>query len=83
MSRSYKKYPGWRDRSRNGTKVDKRIANKKVRKSDLEFSKGSTYKRCSDRYNIYDWNFRYYSREEVVEKLTKYYGRKVYQAWTK
>lgn len=83
MSRSYKKNPGWRDRSHNGTKKDKRYANRKVRISDLEFGVGSTYKKCSCRYDIYDYNFRYYSREDAIRNCGKYYGRKIYQAWIK
>jgi hypothetical protein len=82
MARSYKKHPGFRDRSHNGTKVDKRIANKKVRKAPF-VDNGSHFKKWSDRYDIYDWNFRYYSRKEAVRKLSEYYGEKVYQAWMK
>ena len=81
MSRSYKKNPGWSDRSRNGTKKDKRYANRKVRNSDLEFSKGSTYKKLSERWEIRDWNFRYYSRDEVIRICGKFYGKKISQAW--
>lgn len=33
MSRSYKKNPGFKEQRRNGTKVDKRHANKVVRKN--------------------------------------------------
>ena len=83
MSRSYKKNPGWKDSSRNGTKVDKRYANRKVRNSSLVFSKGSTYKKLSERWEIHDWNFRTYSKAEAIRRWEPYYGDKIYQAWTK
>lgn len=80
MSRSYKKYPGWSGRSRK-SKIDKRFANKVVRKS-LDVSNGKSYKKVSNTWKIIDYNFRHYSREEAVRVLTNY-GNKVYQAWMK
>ena len=81
MSRSYKKNPGWSGRSR-WSKLDKRFANKAVRNAK-DVPDGKAYRRIYNPYNICDYNFRYYSRKEVVEKLTDFYGSRVYQAWIK
>ena len=59
MSRSYQKYGGWKDRSRNGTAVDKRRANKAVRhyrRFETEFF----YQKIFNSYDIHDYNFRDY-----------------------
>jgi len=81
MSRSYKKHPGWTGRSGESWK-DKRLANHKVRKiSDLP--DGSAFRRVSETWDIRDYNFRYYTRQEAIDKLTKYYGKRVYHSWMK
>lgn len=53
MSRTYKKYPVWRNNDRGGSKFGKRVANKKVRKTKDLFNGGS-YKKLSESYDIID-----------------------------
>jgi len=81
MSRSYKKYPGWSGRSRK-SKIDKRFANKVIRKT-FNVPGGKAYRKIADSWNIIDYNFRYYSKKDAIRELTKHYGLKVYQSWMK
>jgi hypothetical protein len=80
MSRSYKKYPGWSGRPAGP--YEKKTSNHKVRKA-LSIANGSAFKKVYNSYNIRDFNFRYYSQREAIDKLTKYYDDKVYQSWIK
>lgn len=84
MSRSYKKNPGFRDRSRNGTKKDKRFANKTVR-HNWDIDSGGAYKKAYCSYNIHDYNFRRYSIDEVIRDFAEhsFYYNKLHQWWTK
>lgn len=84
MSRSYKKNPGFKDRSRNGTKIDKRFASKAVR-HNWNIDSGGAYKKVYCSYDIHDYNFRYYSWQEVVRDFADhpYYKEKLHQWWTK
>ena len=74
MSRSYKKHPGWKDCNK-GTKT---LANRKARRPwHWDISNGMAYKKLTERWNICDWNFRYYSKAEVdreVERHVKEYA---------
>jgi len=81
MSRSYKKNPGWAGKSR-WAKIDKRFANKSVRNTE-EVPNGKGYRKIYDSYNIRDYNFRYFSKKDAIDKLSDKYGRRAYQAWIK
>ena len=61
MSRSYKKFAGYSDysRGRTGTKLSKRIANKKVRHRK-NIANGGSFKKVSCSYDIRDWIYIYY-----------------------
>lgn len=54
MSKSYKKNPIHTDRP-NEVKYWKRVANKKVRKSNEEFPKGKKYRRLFNPWEIHDY----------------------------
>lgn len=83
MSRSYKKHPGWSGR-RDCTKIEKRAAARKVRKASY-VPNGSGYKNLYNRWNIIDYNFRYYSRAELIRANAKWkhpYDR-LWHGWMK
>lgn len=84
MSRSRKKYPGFKDRDRGGTKKVKRFANKAVRQN-WNIDSGGSYKKMYCSYDIHDYNIRYYSKEEVIREFadSPYYADKLHQFWTK
>lgn len=68
MSRSRKKHPGWKDHNQDM----KKIANRKARRVwHWDIASGSAYKKLTDRWNICDWNFRYYSEGEVDRAIEK------------
>ncbi len=62
MSRSYKKNPGWKHKSRY-VSFWKRQASKKVRKN-WTVDSGSSYKRLYESFMIWEWNFRVYSSDK-------------------
>jgi len=84
MSRSYKKFAGYSDysRGRTGTKLSKRIANKRVRHTK-NVANGCGFKKVSCSYDIRDWKYIYFyesdynwmndifSEEEVLRKKWK------------
>ena len=77
MSRSYKKRPGWKDHAAE-MKV---IANRKARRPwHWDISSGMAYKKLTDRWNICDWNFRYYSDGEVTRAIQD--SMKQHLKWT-
>ena len=62
MSRSYKKAPGWKDYNKDA----KTLANRKARRLwNWDIPSGGSYKKLTERWDICDWNFRYYSEGEV------------------
>ena len=60
MSRSYKKWPSYSDYSRgpNGTKLNKRLASKKVRNAK-DVPNYSGYKKVYESWDICDWKMDY------------------------
>lgn len=65
MSRSYKKHPRVKDEA---NKNMKRFANKKVRTNQDTFpSKGNSFKKIFESWNISDWNWRW-SKEEAIKE---------------
>ena len=68
MSRSYYKYPSFKDYSRNHTRWAKRQASKAVRR-DWNIGDGSDYKKVYCRYNIFDYRFTYYTNQEILDSL--------------
>lgn len=68
MSRSYKKHPGWKDHSKGA----KTLANRKARRPwHWDIPSGACYKKLTERWDICDWNFRYYSEGEINRALEK------------
>lgn len=70
MSRSYKKTPILKDRTRGM----KNCANRKVRKSALDLPDGRAYRKVFPSYDICDWSFRRTKeeyRDEVVEAFLR------------
>ena len=66
MSRSYYKYPSFKDYSRNHTRWAKRQASKAVRR-DWNIGNGSDYKKVYCRYNIFDYRWTYYTNQEILD----------------
>ena len=58
MSRSYKKNPIVTDGSARGTKAQKRLANQKVRRTNILLNGGS-YKKVFGQWNIHDFSTRW------------------------
>ncbi len=48
-------------------KQSKNFANRKVRNSNLRFEKGSTHKKLYDSWDIQDYKFVCYTKEQVLE----------------
>lgn len=72
MSRSRKKYPGWKDHNQDM----KKIANRKARKRrHWDIASGSAYKKLTEKWDICDWNNRYYSEGEVDRSIDEYKRR--------
>jgi len=84
MSRSVKRIPGFIDNNRS-KKFWKRYSNKLVRRS-IDISNGSYFKKifgCGI-YNICDWKFLYWSRQNLEYELNHiYYTGKLYRAYMK
>ena len=53
MSRSHSRYPIWRDGRRGGSRLGKRLANKKVRRT-RGIHNGKTYRKLFSSYDIVD-----------------------------
>lgn len=66
MSRSYYKYPSFKDYSRSYTSWAKRQASKAVRRN-WNIGDGSEYKKVYCRYNIFDYRWTYYTDQEVLD----------------
>ena len=73
MSRSRKKHPVVSDysRSKNGTKLDKRLASKQVRNHDGFIPDGCHYKLFYNSWNIHDYKW-YMSVSEEYKKHPEY-----------
>jgi hypothetical protein len=74
--KSVKKFPGYKD-GEGGHNYGKNYANRKVRHSVV--GNFGNYKKVYEKYDICDYNFRYYSRRELLEHCEEYYGDK----WSK
>jgi len=68
MSRSYKKTPGFCDRS----PFNKKQANKKVRKTKI-VPNGKAYKKLYESYNICDFKCLYFSDLQILNSITVEY----------
>ena len=66
MSKTYYKYPSFKDYSRDHTRWAKRQASKAARK-DWNISSGCNYKKSYCRYDIFDYRGTYYYDFEVLE----------------
>ena len=66
MSRSFKKHP-WNSDG-NNAKAGKKFATRRVRNLDIEAlpTKGNSYKKAYEQYDIRDWIYRW-TWEEAVE----------------
>jgi hypothetical protein len=71
LSRSFKKNPGFSDRGK-GHNIAKNYANRKVRYSKIVGNYGN-YKKLYEQYNIRDYNFRWYSKQEYLNYCKEYY----------
>ena len=67
MSRSYKKVGGWTDHKSPRSKIAKRFANKKVRKTK-EISSGRAYKKICNSWDICDYKFYIFQKDEVKKE---------------
>lgn len=74
MSRSFKKYFGFTEKS---SKKDKRLASKKVRK-DWRIGNGTNYKKVYNSCNIKDWRFIMFNTSDFFNFLEK--GGSVHKA---
>jgi hypothetical protein len=70
MSRSQKNFPGFKDKDHS----HQNDANRKVRQVDV--GNGGAYKKVYEQYRISDYNFRYYSRKDLLEHVEKWYSNK-------
>ena len=70
MCRSFKKVAGWTDHKSPYSKIEKRFANKKVRKSK-NIPNGRSYKKVYESWNICDFKFLYFSKNEVLRCIKK------------
>ena len=75
MSRSYKKHPWYTDGSPHSTKESKKLANKKVRRTDDVPLKGKGYKKIYETYDIHDFKTRY-SKQEWIRDYKRIRYRK-------
>ena len=66
MSKSYYKYPSFKDYSRNYTRWAKRQASKAVRRN-WNVSDGGNYKKIFSCYDIFDYRYTYYTDKEVFD----------------
>lgn len=66
MSRSFKKHPGFKDHHKS-KKYWKRQAAKRVRSYQRALDNGAAYKNLFNRWDICDWNFRFYSKQAVID----------------
>lgn len=66
MSRSYYKYPSFKDYSRNHTRWAKRQASKAVRRN-WNIDDGTSYKKVYNSYNIIDFKWTYYTNREILD----------------
>jgi len=88
MSRSYKRFPGFADREGGTAKrYIKRCANRKVRKTYV-VGNGGSYKKHFEQWDIEDYNFRFYSKNDVKKDIEEWPGRpgnmrKAYKYWMK
>lgn len=73
MSRSYKKYPVYKD-GKSG-KIGKRYANKKVRRYKDYIANGGAYKKIYESRNIHDFSFMlsYQEHKKRFESALKAY----------
>ena len=70
MSRSYKHNPVYTDYSRNTTRLLKRQANHKVRRS-LDVPNGKIYRKFYCSWNIHDY-ISYWTQKDAINFYTKY-----------
>lgn len=66
MSKSYYKYPSFKDYSRNYTRWAKRQASKAVR-HNWNVANGGNYKKIFPCYDIFDYRSTYYTDQEVLD----------------
>lgn len=67
MSHSYKKNPGFHDgEGSKYPKFAKRFANRKVRHYK-DLPNGNAYRKVSDSWDIHDYNFRYWHRNDLMD----------------
>lgn len=78
MSRSYKKTPGWCRK----TKGMKKFANKTVRNTK-DIPNGGAFKKNGHSWDICDWKFLYFNKEELKETIEKYYFGEKYRFFMK
>lgn len=81
MSRSYKKNPGWKCKTKDPS-FWKRQASKAVRNSEIT-DDGSAYKKLYERSMIWDWNFRAYSKRDLLDKWGYSSNEEGYRYWIK
>jgi len=84
MSRSFKKVPGMSEGEGSIYRAfAKRQANKRIRQigaqSDID-ADCAWYKRYTCSYNICDWNFRYWTPQELKRECEKYEWAKEHQS---
>jgi hypothetical protein len=74
MSKTYRKVVAFNDYSRSYTRWSKRQASKAVRRAK-DVGNGKHYRMFYNPYNIHDYNFCYYSADEVHS----WYKNKIYR----
>ena len=82
MSRSYKKTAGWTDHGSPWSKYAKRFANRVVRNSK-DVPSGGAYKKLYCSWNICDYKFLYFSRNEVQRNAERVGYYKPYKYYMK
>ena len=82
MSRSYKKTAGWTDHKTPRTKEEKIFANGAVRKAK-DIPNGGAYKKIYNSWDICDYKFLYFSKNEVLKAIEKYKNYELYKYYMK
>jgi hypothetical protein len=68
MSRSRKKTPGWCDRN----PWMKRYANRRFRRFKGEVQDGNWYRHYTDPWDICDYKWLYFSKQEVIREIEEW-----------
>lgn len=84
MSKTYRKVVCFSDYNPTYTPWAKRQASKKVRRKK-DIGNGCSYKKCFESWNIFDYKFSYYSKQDVERDSIRYSykTRQMEEIWSK